>query len=174
MNGRSGGRGTRIPLFSCTASPGPPLRTLSAFRPGGFGAAWHCNSSSWYAGGPTWNFICVSHSDVIPSHGLSAYCTIRGRPHPHGFSNLCVLQALMNYSAYAPLAKLRAVLEEKGFCKKRDRPTILQVWMIVQNESFFVTLTPGLCDTLYPAGHQGLLHPTHHMAVPRPLVSLPA
>jgi hypothetical protein len=56
----------------------------------------------------------------------------------------------MNYSAYAPLAKLRAVLEEKGFCKKRDRPTILQVWIIVQNESFFVTLTPGLCDTRIP------------------------
>jgi hypothetical protein len=37
------------------------------------------------------------------------------------------LQALMNYSAYAPLAKLRRVLEEKGFCKKSDRPTLLQV-----------------------------------------------
>jgi hypothetical protein len=36
-------------------------------------------------------------------------------------------QALMNYSAYAPLHKLRGVLEEKGFCKKSDRPTIFQV-----------------------------------------------
>lgn len=34
---------------------------------------------------------------------------------------------MMNYSAYAPLAKLRKALEEKGFCKRADRPTIQQV-----------------------------------------------
>ena len=33
----------------------------------------------------------------------------------------------MNYSAYRPLAKLRAVLEEKGFCNRRDRPTLIRV-----------------------------------------------
>lgn len=32
----------------------------------------------------------------------------------------------LNYTAYRPLAKLRKILEEKGFANPKDRPTVVK------------------------------------------------